>query len=105
MGRKPITRDKAVELVKDPGNWEVFEESAIGKVRMLALRWNDEVYVKVQVRAAKNCYNAWKPNYVPSIYWRDIGSIYEWDQEHGLCGGGISQTELANHIYMTDRAD
>lgn len=104
MAKKPITRDKATEFVKDPTNWEVFAESDIGKVRMLALRWNDEVYVKVQARAAKNYYNAEKPNYVPIIHWRDIGSIYEWDQEHGLCGGGISQTELVNHIYMTDRA-
>ena len=103
MARKPITRDRAAELIKDPTNWEVFEESAVGKVRMLALRWHDEVYVKVQTKASKNYYNMEKPNYVPIIHWRDVGSIYEWDQEHGLCGGGISQTELANHIYMTDR--
>lgn len=102
MGRKPITRDKAVAWVKDPTNWAVDYESSNHTVRMLMMNWKDRFWVKFQRRSYKNYYLCNTPMHEPVIGWSDIG-IYEWDPKTESTVCSVSMTELANHIYMTDR--
>lgn len=102
MARKPITRDGSVAWVKNPENWVVIDESPNHTARTLMMNWEDKFWVKIQRRSYKNYYLCNTPMHEPVIDWSDIG-IYEWDfkTESTVCS--VSMTELANHIYMTDR--
>lgn len=103
MTRKPITRDGSVAWVKDPNNWAVDYESSNHTVRMLMMNWKDRFWVRFQRRSYKNYYLCNTPMHEPVIGWADIG-IYEWDPKTESTVCSVSMTELANHIYMTDRA-
>lgn len=103
--KKPyLTRDRAAEMIKDPANWEVIDESVMHKVRMLMFEWRGQVWVKFQRQANTNYYMAGRnPQYEPTVEWSDLHGIYEWDQHLGCTVQSISMTELANTIYLADR--
>ena len=104
MGRKPITRDGSVAWVRNPENWVVIDESPNHTVRTLMMNWEDKFWAKIQRRSYENYYLCNTPMHEPVIGWSDIG-IYEWDPKTESTVCSVSMTELANHIYMTDRTD